>query len=283
MSPVSTATSATRSCSRQSKKRDARRGIAFPVVHCQRRAHLRDERREEHLLADEPPRRAGARRLAQRLVEPRFLLGAQHRSPRAGRGRVSLASTWRSRYERPSSIITSASPPNAKRRYIARRFAHRQPLVERPPRRSLPGRPRALLASCRCAPSRHASLALSWSSQMAMHGCVACSAVRSGIEVVAGVPQPVVVERDALVRRRRLAPRHALDAGRVGPVLVDVVAEEEHGVQVLPRGDVAVGVEIALLEVRARHDRQPQARRRRARAACACARRATARPPASNA
>ncbi len=70
-----------------------------------------------------------------------------------------------------------------------------------------------------------------------------------GVGLVQRVPQPVVLQRGGLVAEGR--GQHAVGvlavaAGLVDPVLVDVVADVEHRVQVL-LGEVPVGGEVAVL------------------------------------
>ncbi len=72
------------------------------------------------------------------------------------------------------------------------------------------------------------------------------------VGLVLAVPDPVVVQ--GLDRLLRLVRARA----RV-PALVDVVAEEDHGLDVLRRGDLVVGREVALGEVLARHEGEREA------------------------
>ena len=93
-----------------------------------------------------------------------------------------------------------------------------------------------------------------------------------GIGAIERVAQAIVVQRHDLVRRRDIALACELRIGVVAElVLVNVVAEMQHEVQIVALGDPRVRIEVALRVVRARGERQPQSidatDRQRARAA----------------
>ena len=81
-----------------------------------------------------------------------------------------------------------------------------------------------------------------------------------GVALVLRVPLPVVGQRDHLARRLVLADVDLVEAVAVlaGGVLVEVVAEVDHRVEVVALGQVPVGREPAGLQVGARDDAEPE-------------------------
>jgi hypothetical protein len=88
-----------------------------------------------------------------------------------------------------------------------------------------------------------------------------------GVGLVLAVPDPVVGERHRLVGRLVRADHVAAAANAACRVLVDVVAEVHHQVEIAAGGEQPVGAEVAGLPVGARHDCRPAARRSPASAA----------------
>ena len=132
------------------------------------------------------------------------------------------------------------------------------------------------------APLLHWSLVTSWSSQVMIHGYFACGVLEVGVGLVLRVPLPVVGERDHLVGGLVRPDVDVVLAVAVlaGAVLVEVVAEVEHGVQVVARGEAAVGAEPAGLPVGAGDDAEAQVSGQRVArpARCGCGRRGCVTP-----
>ena len=95
-----------------------------------------------------------------------------------------------------------------------------------------------------------------------MNGAEACAAMQVAIHLVLRVPVPIVDDGEDLVAE--VLADGGVAAPAVGARFVDVVAGEEHEVEVL-FGDVAAGREVAHLVVGAAADGKPQAVDRNAR------------------
>ena len=109
------------------------------------------------------------------------------------------------------------------------------------------------------APPDQASLANSWSSQMAMTGAARVQGLEVGVGFVTPVPGAVVGEGGDLVGRGVRAYDGVAGAVLAGRVLVDVVAEVQPGVQVAARREMAVRGEVARLPVGAGDHAEAQA------------------------
>ena len=91
----------------------------------------------------------------------------------------------------------------------------------------------------------------------AHEGMEAVDLLQVGVRLVLGVPGPVVGERGGLlVRTRRAIEPGPVPVAAVG-VLVEVVAEVQHRVQVVPLGDPPVDVEVAERQVGAGDEGEP--------------------------
>ncbi len=91
-------------------------------------------------------------------------------------------------------------------------------------------------------------------------GVLRVQVLQVGVALVLGVPLPVVGQRHHLVGRLVLADVDVVGAVAVlaGAVLVEVVAEVEHRVQVVALGEAAIGGEPPGLEVGTGDDTEPQ-------------------------
>ncbi len=155
-------------------------------------------------------------------------------------------------------------------RHRRARDPHRHPLVVRPLGRAHPlgvrPLPRLVLVRSMCPAAVGDLVVVPRGDER--HRSVQRLEVAVGL--VLRVPAAVVAQADDLARR--VVPAHVLVAVAVrvlaGLVLIQVVAEVDHGVEVSPLGEVPVRVEPARLPVGARHDPEPQPLRRAARRGC---------------
>ena len=78
-----------------------------------------------------------------------------------------------------------------------------------------------------------------------MNGCRRCASCRSGSRAIGRVADPVVAQRDGFSPRLRDAEQPAAVAVHAVLELVDVVADVDHGIEIVAVGDAAVDVEEA--------------------------------------
>jgi hypothetical protein len=237
-------------------------GVAVPGVPVDGRAEEL-QRREEHLLHEHLP---GGRALAQALAEPGELHRAQQAAARIVGGAEILqvaALDARVEHEKVHQPAEGQLAVHAAGQQ-ARRIADRHPLepgLEGGRTARGPGPLAGVVVLRAVAPGVVGELVVVVDGH---EGILLVHGPQVAVELVPGVPQPVVRQGDDLVVRIVVSARQALETVAPALVLVDVVAHVEDGVEVIAAGQVRVSVEVARLVVGAAHQGEAQAVHRRA-------------------